>query len=96
MGKNDPTEIQYCLKSGAILHKMPFPVGCKTSYLDCEDLAKRLLNTYWRVEGGTLSPMHKASKSNPLPDLVRIIADNDSVFCQWSIDEMLNAGLARG
>ncbi len=97
MNKNIPTEIQYCLPSGAILRKFPFPVLEGTSYFYCEALVKKCLNTYWGVEGGALFPMHKSPKSNPLPELIRVVAEDGSIFCQLSIDEMPRIGpMARG
>jgi len=93
MDKKIPGEIQYCLKSGATLQTVPFPVGYGTTYFECEALVKRFLGTYWRVEGRALIPKHKSSKSNPLPELVRVMAEDGSVFCQFSIDDMLSVNL---
>lgn len=93
MDKNTPREIQYCLKSGATLQAFPFPDRYGTTYFDCEALVQRFLGTYWRVEGGALIPKHKSSKSNPLPELVRVMSDDGSVFCQFSIDDMLSVNL---
>lgn len=91
MQKAKPTEIQYCLRSGELVEpgSCPYPSNLGTSFLECETYAQRLLDTYWYVEGGELHPKQKAAKSNPIPDLVRVLDEDGSVFCQWSVEDMI-------
>ncbi len=91
MQKAKPTEIQYCLRSGELVEPepLPYPANYGTSFLECEALAQQLLVTYWHVEGGELHPKQKAGNSNPIPDLVRVLNEDGSVFCQWSVDDMI-------
>jgi hypothetical protein len=84
----EPDRIEYC-SNGKVLPDhgtFPYPLGHRTSYSACLALVQQMFRTYWRKEGHTLHPMHKGK---PLPDLVRVVTEDDTVICQWSKDDEL-------
>jgi hypothetical protein len=82
--------IEYCLKAEGARVLDVFPSTWSAPSLgDFIALAQMGLRTYWRVEGGALRPMHKATSKYSLPELVRVVAENGEEICRWSVDDEL-------
>jgi hypothetical protein len=90
MRQGVPDRIEYCLMSGETVDpfSLPYPYGYGISFSHCLALAQRCLSTYWRNEDGKLRTQRKYAKSNPLPELLRVVADNGAEICRWSVDDL--------
>ena len=90
MRQAEPERIEYCLLSGEVVDpfSISYPRGHEISFGHCLEIAQQCLSTYWRNEGGTLRAQMKYGKSNPLPELVRVVGENGEEICRWSVDDL--------
>jgi hypothetical protein len=90
MQQDVPARIEYALLSGETVDPfaLPYPYGYGISFNHCLALAQQCLSSYWRTEDGKLRALRKYGKSNPLPQLVRVVGDNGAEICRWSVDDL--------
>lgn len=90
MRQAEPDRIEYCLLSGKLVDPFSilYPYGHEISFGHCLALAQQCLSTYWRNEDGTLRAQRKYGKSNPLPEVVRVVGDKGEEICRWSVNDL--------
>jgi hypothetical protein len=90
MRQAEPDRIEYCLLSGKLVDpfSIRYPYGHEISFGHCLALAQQCLSTYWRHEGGTLRAQRKYGKSNPLPEVVRVVGNNGEEIYRWSVNDL--------
>jgi hypothetical protein len=93
MRQAEPDRIEFCLLSGERVDpfSISYPYGHEISFGHYLALTQQSLRTYWRNEGGTLRAQRKYGKSNPLPELVRVVGDNGEELCRWSVNDLLQS-----
>lgn len=80
-----PARIEYCA-GPQVIESHEYPIGRLMDYASCVALTQSALRIYWRRSGDTLHKMHKLK---PYPDSARVVAEDGSVICRWTIDEEL-------